>query len=172
VEGSEGANFSWEVWQAWLHTIRTSVCLGAPAEFRVAAQSREAGQHVHTGSRLLVYGTFSLTSRAKPPAIIFLADCCSHFYDQHKRKQKMFCREMSLWAPWTGFIARRDQEWFMSRSNKPVSELWDVMQYGSCKNRRFGHVPSKHRFLQEPIAITSQKTAFIIVTTVKTSNLT
>jgi hypothetical protein len=33
-------------------------------------------------------------------------------------------------------------------------------------------VPPKHRFLQEPHGITSQKTPFFIVTAVKTSNLT
>jgi hypothetical protein len=72
----------------------------------------------------------------------------------------------------------------------------------SCKNRRFGgterlhhqgdknrrarnvsskqqpthtecsSVPPKRRFLQEPHAVTSQKTVFFIVTSVKTSNLT
>jgi hypothetical protein len=33
-------------------------------------------------------------------------------------------------------------------------------------------VPPKHRFLQEPHGVTSQKTAFFTVTAVKTSNLT
>jgi hypothetical protein len=63
-----------------------------------------------------MYGAFSPTSRAKPPAIIFLADCCFHFYDQHKGKQKMSFREMSLWAPWAGLLARCDQEWFIHLS--------------------------------------------------------
>jgi hypothetical protein len=34
------------------------------------------------------------------------------------------------------------------------------------------YVPPKHRFLQEPHGVTSQMTAFFIVTAVKTSNLT
>jgi hypothetical protein len=34
------------------------------------------------------------------------------------------------------------------------------------------NVPPKHRFLQEPQDVTSQKTAFLIVTAVRTSNLT
>jgi hypothetical protein len=33
------------------------------------------------------------------------------------------------------------------------------------------YVPSKHRFLQEPRGLTSQKTGFLIVTAVETSNL-
>jgi hypothetical protein len=70
-----------------------------------------------TREDVCVGDTFSPTSRAKPPAIIFLADCCFHFYDQHKRKQKMFYREMSLWATRTGFTVSGDQEWFMSRSD-------------------------------------------------------
>jgi hypothetical protein len=59
------------------------------------------------------------------------------------------------------------------------------MPCGSCKNRRFGgtyrlnhqgdknrrYVPPKRLFLQEPHSVTSQKTAFFIVITVKTSNL-
>jgi hypothetical protein len=67
--------------------------------------------------------------------------------------------------------------------------FWDVTPYGSCKNRRFGAsvVPSSSIlvtlmteelrspemwFLQEPHGVTSQKTAFFIVTAVKASNLT
>jgi hypothetical protein len=34
------------------------------------------------------------------------------------------------------------------------------------------YIPAKHRFLQEPHVVTSQKTAYFIVTAVKTSNLT
>jgi hypothetical protein len=34
-----------------------------------------------------------------------------------------------------------------------------------------GHIPPKRLFLQEPHGVTSQKTTFFIVTTVKTSNL-
>jgi uncharacterized repeat protein (TIGR01451 family) len=34
------------------------------------------------------------------------------------------------------------------------------------------HVPPKRRFLQEPHGVTSQKTAFFIITAVNTSNLT
>lgn len=63
--------------------------------------------------------TFSPMSRVQPPAIIFLADCCFHFYDQHKRKQKMFYREMSLWATRTGFPVSGDQDWSMSRPDTP-----------------------------------------------------
>jgi hypothetical protein len=33
-------------------------------------------------------------------------------------------------------------------------------------------VPTKHRFLQEPHGVTSEKTAFFIVIVVRTSNLT
>jgi hypothetical protein len=35
-----------------------------------------------------------------------------------------------------------------------------------------GDVPPKHQFLQQPQGVTSQKMAFFIVTTVKSSNLT
>jgi hypothetical protein len=35
-----------------------------------------------------------------------------------------------------------------------------------------GHIPPKHRFLQDPQGVKSQKTAFFIITAVKTSNLT
>jgi hypothetical protein len=40
-----------------------------------------------------------------------------------KGNKKMFYREMSLWAPWTGFLSRYDQDWLMSRSNNPVLEV-------------------------------------------------
>jgi hypothetical protein len=46
--------------------------------------------------------------------------------------------------------------------NSPILSLWWWRRY----------VLPKRRFLQEPYGITSQKTAFFIVTTVKTSNLT
>jgi hypothetical protein len=43
----------------------------------------------------------------------------------------------------------------------------------ATRNRRtLRQVPPKRRFLQEPHGVTSQKTAFFIVTAVKTSNLT
>jgi hypothetical protein len=51
--------------------------------------------------------------------------------------------------------------------------FWDVTPCGSCKSRRFGgtysllHQGDKNRFLQEPHGVTSQKTAFFIVTAVK-----
>jgi hypothetical protein len=74
---------------------------------------------------------------------------------------------------------------------------WDVTQCGSCKNQRFGGTyrlllqgdrigelgttlaltsyrrtlrTPKRRFLQEPHGLTYQKTAFLIVTAVETSN--
>jgi hypothetical protein len=74
--------------------------------------------------------------------------------------------------------------------------FWDVAPCGSCVNRRFGGtyrphlqrrrirergtslsswlqaVPSKRRYKQDLQGATSQKTAFFIVTAVKTSNLT
>jgi hypothetical protein len=75
--------------------------------------------------------------------------------------------------------------------------LWDVAPCRSCVNRRFGgmyrcsrlltlvtrsriflprrwrrYVPLKRRFTQDLHGATSQKTAFFIVTAVKTSNLT
>jgi hypothetical protein len=72
--------------------------------------------------------------------------------------------------------------------------FWDVTPCGSFKNQRFGgmqrinhqvdknlrarnvssNLEPKHcsRFLQEPRGVTSQKTAFFIITPVKTSNLT
>jgi hypothetical protein len=40
------------------------------------------------------------------------------------------------------------------------------------KNAVFWDVTSKQRFLQEPHGIISKKTAFLIVTALKTSNLT
>jgi hypothetical protein len=46
-------------------------------------------------------------------------------------------------------------------SVKKISEL-----------RMLGYVPPKRRFLQEPHGATSQKTAFFIVTAVKTTDLT
>jgi hypothetical protein len=46
--------------------------------------------------------------------------------------------------------------------------VWDVMLCGSLRT----DIPPKHWFLQEPHGITSQKTAFFIVTTMKTPNLT
>jgi hypothetical protein len=64
--------------------------------------------------------------------------------------------------------------------------FWDVIPCGSCKKWRFGgmyrlhhqsdknrrYIPTKHRFLQEPHDVPSQKTAFFLVTAVKASNLT
>jgi hypothetical protein len=55
----------------------------------------------------------------------------------------------------------------------------DVTQRGSCKNRSFAATyrihhqrrSRKRRSLQEPHGVTSQKTAFFIVTAVKTPNL-
>lgn len=92
-----------------LPTIRVPVPVPVPVRYC-------APGHVHTGD-VCVGDTFSPMSRAQPPAIIFLADCCFHFYDQHKRKQKMFYREMSLWATRTGFPVSGDQNWVMSRSD-------------------------------------------------------
>lgn len=100
------------------HRVTKSVCLKQPPATRVPAEYCAPGRHVDTGD-VCVGDTFSPTSRAKPPAIIFLADCCFHFYDQHKRKQKMFYPEMSLWAPWTGFTVSADQERLMSRYDGP-----------------------------------------------------
>jgi hypothetical protein len=51
-----------------------------------------------------------------------------------------------------------------------ISELGTTLAVTST--RRTCEVPPKHRFLQEPHGVTSQKTPFFIVTTVKTSNLT
>jgi hypothetical protein len=74
--------------------------------------------------------------------------------------------------------------------------FWDAATCGSCKTRRFGgtcrpylqgrkirersvgsritdwrrHIPPKRRFLRNPHGAPSQKTAFFIVTAVKTSN--
>jgi hypothetical protein len=77
--------------------------------------------------------------------------------------------------------------------NMKNAVFFDVTPFGSCKNQSFGgphylhhqgdknswprifsrrYVPSNCRFLQEPHGVTSQKTAFVIVTAVKTSNLT
>jgi hypothetical protein len=48
--------------------------------------------------------------------------------------------------------------------------IWDKkMPWGSCKNRRFGgtyqrlYGPPKHRFMQEPHCVVSQKTAFSMI---------
>lgn len=89
-------------------------CVG----IRVPARSCGPGKRVDT--RSVIHSPPA--SRAEPPAIIFLADCCFHFYDQHKRKQKMLYREMSLWAPWTSFASRFDQEWCMLRSKLTAEE--------------------------------------------------
>lgn len=98
------------------HRVTKSVGLKALPAIRVPVPVWYcAAGHVHTGD-VCVGDTFSPMSRAQPPAIIFLADCCFHFYDQHKRKQKMFYREMSLWATRTGFPVSGAQDWFMSRS--------------------------------------------------------
>jgi hypothetical protein len=59
--------------------------------------------------------------------------------------------------------------------------FWDLTPYDTCKNRRFGgrivlwwrrYVLPKCRFLHDPHGVISQKTAFFIVTAMKTSNLT
>jgi len=101
------------------YRVTKSVCLKALPAIRVPVPVPVwycAPGHVHAGD-VCVGDTFSPMSRAQPPAIIFLADCCFHFYDQHKRKQKMFYREMSLWATRTGFPVSGDQDWFMSPSD-------------------------------------------------------
>jgi hypothetical protein len=41
--------------------------------------------------------------------------------------------------------------------------FWDFMPCGSCKNRRFGYVPVKCHFLQEPHDVTSQKMGVLII---------
>jgi hypothetical protein len=61
-----------------------------------------------------------------------------------------------------------------SFNNLNNAVFWDVLLCGSCKNRRFGemyHLPLKRLSLQEQHDATPQKTTFIIVTAVKTSNL-
>jgi hypothetical protein len=53
--------------------------------------------------------------------------------------------------------------------------FWDVAPYISCVNRHFGrrpYSPPKRWFTQDLSNVTFQKTAFFIVTAVKTSNLT
>jgi hypothetical protein len=65
------------------------------------------------------------------------------------------------------------------------SVFWNVTPCGSCKNRRLEeriasiiswwwrwYVPPKRRFLQDPHVVTSLKTAFFLVTALKTSDLT
>jgi hypothetical protein len=47
--------------------------------------------------------------------------------------------------------------------------FWDVTPCGSCIRT---DISPKHRFLQEPRGVASQKTEFFIVTAMKTSNLT
>jgi hypothetical protein len=54
---------------------------------------------------------------------------------------------------------------------KRISELGTIAVTSNRSTLR-RYSPSKRRFLQEPHGITSQKTAFFIVTTVKNSNLT
>jgi hypothetical protein len=50
-------------------------------------------------------------------------------------------------------------------------ELWYQIWWKSSQ-LFFKNVPLKHRFLQQPYGITSQKTAFFIITAMKTTNLT
>jgi hypothetical protein len=50
-------------------------------------------------------------------------------------------------------------------ANVPSSPILVTQMIGTI-------LPPKHPFFQEPHGITSQKTAFFIVTAVKTSNLT
>jgi hypothetical protein len=47
----------------------------------------------------------------------------------------------------------------------------DVSEKHSASWRWRREIPPKRRFLQDPHGVTSQKTAFFIVTAVKTSNL-
>jgi hypothetical protein len=53
-------------------------------------------------------------------------------------------------------------------SMSPITINWRMLQ----RNTKAHIVLSKHRFLQEPHRVTSQKTAFFIVTTVKSTSLT
>jgi hypothetical protein len=53
-----------------------------------------------------------------------------------------------------------------------IASIIRVTRIGEPGTRWRRHVPPKRRFLEEPHGITSQKTAFFIVTVVKTSNLT
>jgi hypothetical protein len=52
-------------------------------------------------------------------------------------------------------------------SEEPGASFIRVTKIGELVHQ----VPPKHRFLQEPHGITTQKTPFFIVTAVKTSNL-
>jgi hypothetical protein len=54
------------------------------------------------------------------------------------------------------------------RSYPKSSVFWDVTDVAFVR----AYVHPKRRFLQEPRGVTYQKTAFFIVTAVKTSNLT
>jgi hypothetical protein len=67
----------------------------------------------------------------------------------------------------------------LSTRSTLIDVLHSVLEYiqgneirASLKNGVFWVVPPKRRFLQEPHGVTIQKTPFLIVTAVKTSNLT
>jgi hypothetical protein len=62
---------------------------------------------------------------------------------------------------------------FIIRVTK-TSELGTILAATGNRStvKRAATVPPKLRFLQEPYGVTSQKTAFFIVTAVKTSDLT
>jgi len=90
------------------HRVTKSVCLKALPAIRVPVPVPVwycAPGHVHTGD-VCVGDTFSPMSRAQPPAIIFLADCCFPFMINIKGNKKCFterCRcgqlgQVSQWA--------------------------------------------------------------------------
>jgi hypothetical protein len=72
---------------------------------------------------------------------------------------------MSPFPDFTFNIFRYSKIWSNADKIFPLKNgvFWDITPCGSCKNR--------HRFVQEPHGVTSQKASFFIVTAVKTSNL-